>query len=62
MADQVSMCSVSAHLKQSAELGHCSSLPARVTFKFTARATFKFTPHLKLSLMTDQVLADICLQ
>ena len=33
-----------------------------VTFKFTARVTFKFTPHLKLSLMTDQVLADICLQ
>ena len=133
MVDDVSMCSMRAHLKWSVELGHCSSLPspfelsvlvddvsmcsvrvhskwllkftpqvtsitlkftARVTFKFTARVTFKFTtsvtfkftarvtfkfttsvtfkftaivtfkftPHLKLSLMTDQVLVDICLQ
>ena len=34
-----------------------------VPIKFTTNVTFKFTaPHLKLSLMTDQVLADICVQ
>ena len=60
------MCSVRNHSKQSAELGNCSSLLVKftpqvtsVTFKFTARVTFKFTaqvsPHLKQSLLVDQV-------
>ena len=43
MVDDVSMCSMRAHLKWSAELGHCSSL------------LLKFTPHLKLSVLVDKI-------
>ena len=71
MADQVLadlLVSVRTHLKLlklPASPSHLlPELPSSlVPIKFTTSVTFKFTdPLLKLSLMTDQVLADICVQ